>query len=1285
MRLIPQEKLNRSLNKALLKYRPFVSEINLFKSELIKLLDHIDNSESEEFNKNLVSSFLTNAFYASTHFINTKDRQDLVIHNGKTNKTSVGVIIEAKRPTNKADWLTPAQPNSKALQELVLYYLRERIEAKNIDIKYLIATNINEWYIIEASYFDKLFYHNKQLVKNYEEWRDGKKVTKDTGLFYNDIAKPFIDSLTDEVPCIHFNIRDHEKALRSKQADSNKDINALFKILSPYHLLKVPFANDSNELDDKFYKELLHIIGLEEVKEGTKNIIRRKIENRYSASFLEKAIEELKTEGLHKVTDLKSFGDNSEEQYFNIALELCITWINRILFLKLLEGQLIKYHKGDQQYRFLNNDTVPNFGELFTLFHKVLAVDIPARSPAIKQKYLLVPYLNSSLFEISDLEDVTIKINAIDSSEALPFISSTILKEQKKKNEQLKTIDYLFQFLDAYDFASEDTGDTREDNKALINASVLGKVFEKINGYKDGSIYTPGFITMYMSRQSIRLAVLQKFNEAYNWNCKDFDGLTELIEYQEPETRKRANEIINSLKICDPAVGSGHFLVSALNEIIAIKSDLKILQDINGKRLKEYSIEVVNDELIVTDEDNDIFTYNPQNTQSQLVQQTLFGEKQTLIENCLFGVDINPNSVKICRLRLWIELLKNAFYKQDGNLETLPNIDINIKCGNSLLSRFPLDANLSKALKSIKYDINAYRGFVNDYKNCKDREIKRELQSIIDKIKTDFRTNLDDPFKSKISKARGDLTNLLSELNRKQQWAEKISKEFKTKVEKAKKKLSILEAEKESIIHNVVYKNAFEWRFEFPEVLNNKGDFNGFDLIIGNPPYIKEDVNRSAFNGLKSKDCYQGKMDIWYLFGDLGLALLKDNFPLCFIATNNWVTNAGASKFRNVVINKSQIISLIDFGPFMVFENASVQTMIIHLRKNRHTDNYLFDFRRITSNKPTQENVLNLLAGVNTTSSQILPQLILKELLNDKTLTFNTDINSSLLSKIKARQNFFLRGKPNREFDQQAEVGSGIDVLQDFVSKTNAKKLNSEIKPGDGVFVLNRNELEKLKLSENEKDIVKPYYTTEQLGKYYGNSFNQYWILYTKSDIGKLDRETNRIPINDYPKIKHHLDKFKAIITSDNKPYGLHRTREQHLFEGEKIFALRKCPKEPRFTYTNFDCFVSRAFLIVQSSRIDLKYLTGLLNSKLVAFWLRNKGKMQGNNYQLDKEPLLEIPIYESNGVESNKIISLINEILEEKKVGRDTTMLEQQIDTLVYQLYELTPEEIAIVEGKQI
>jgi hypothetical protein len=176
-----------------------------------------------------------------------------------------------------------------------------------------------------------------------------------------------------------------------------------------------------------------------------------------------------------------------------------------------------------------------------------------------------------------------------------------------------------------------------------------------------------------------------------------------LVESTNPIHLAKANTIINSVKICDPAVGSGHFLVSALNEMIAIKHDLKVLVDREGKRLKEYQVDIVNDELIVTDEDGVPFTYNPKSKESQRLQETLFHEKQTIIENCLFGVDINPNSVKICRLRLWIELLKNAYYRNETELETLPNIDINIKCGNSLIARFGLDADLKEALKTISH------------------------------------------------------------------------------------------------------------------------------------------------------------------------------------------------------------------------------------------------------------------------------------------------------------------------------------------------------------------------------------------------------------------------------------------------------------------------------------------------------------------------------------------------------------------------------------------------------
>ncbi|HQV99366.1 MAG TPA: hypothetical protein PLZ91_03495, partial [Bacteroidia bacterium] len=722
MKLIPQSP--KKALKAFLKQKPLRSEIDLFKANLIILLDKINviekrpKDESEEHLKNDLRDFLRDTYYKESNAINTKDKKDLVIHLGKTTDSEVGVIIEAKRPTNIGEMISADNPNKKALHELILYYLDERNSAGNNQLKQLVMTNVNEWYIIDANFFDKHIYRNAQIKKLYETKVNDKK---DNPFFYEEIAK-IISKLDVEIPCVYFDIREYDTILRNNKKEDDRQLSALLKILSPQHLLKIATPNDSNTLDEKFYKELLHIIGLEEAKEGGKNIIRRKKDNRNAASLIESTIEALLTDDpFHRIPDLSIYGDTKEERAFNVSLELCITWINRILFLKLLEGQLITYHQGNKDYRFLNTETIHDFDELFKLFHKVLAVNVGDRSEAVKSKYSRVPYLNSSLFEISELEDQTIKINSLDNSGQLELISTTILKAVKSKSNKLQPLDYLFQFLDAYDFASEGTEDVQEDNKTIINASVLGKVFEKINGYKDGSIFTPAFITMYMCKQSIRLAVVEKFNETLSKKDeKLFDKFDDVKNYTsrlfKTQEILKANEIINSLRICDPAVGSGHFLVSSLNEIISIKAELGILADESGNSISGYEIEIVNDELIITDPKSNILEYKLQNgkplsKEIQRLQKALFHEKQTIIESCLFGVDINPNSVKICRLRLWIELLKNAYYREESGfteLETLPNIDINIKCGNSLLSRFALDSDLSKALKSIKYDIKAY-------------------------------------------------------------------------------------------------------------------------------------------------------------------------------------------------------------------------------------------------------------------------------------------------------------------------------------------------------------------------------------------------------------------------------------------------------------------------------------------------------------------------------------------------------------------------------------------------
>ena len=929
--------LRNSINKAYLKVKPNRTQIETFKKNITNLFDQIKESESEEFHKNIISEFLKNTYYSPNNYINTKGRSDLVIHNGKDSKSTVGVLFEVKKPSNKSEMPTCKDINTKAFHELILYYLRERITNKNIEIKHLVITNIFEWFIFNANDFEKLFSSDKNLVKQFEDFENERLSGINTDFFYKSIAEPFCNNLESLISVTHFDIRSFETIIKNADREDDSKLIILYKIFSTEHLLKLPFANDSNNLDKSFYNELLHIIGLEETKEGSKKLIGRKAEKkRNPSSLIENSITILKYEDcLNQLPKLSDYGNNREEQLFNIALELVITWINRILFLKLLEGQLVKYNNGDKSFRFLNIERIHDYDELNKLFFQVLAVKESDRSEVIKQKFGNVPYLNSSLFEPSDLEHKTIRINSLENHSKHPVLIGTVLKDKtgKKLAGEIDPLQYLFDFLDSYDFSSEGSEDIQEENKTLINASVLGLIFEKINGYKDGSFFTPGFITMYMCHETIRRAVVQKFNDVKGWQCETISDV-----YNKIENLKEADRIINSLRICDPAVGSGHFLVSALNEIIAIKSELKILSDSEGKKLKEYTIEVINDELIITDEQSKLFEYNPKSKESQRVQEALFQEKQKIIENCLFGVDINPNSVKICRLRLWIELLKNAYYKSgSGNreLETLPNIDINIKCGNSLISRYPLDADIKTALKSSKWTVDNYREAVMTYRNAQSKDEKRGMEQLINKIKSDFETEVSKSDKRflKLNKLKGELLNLtgqssLFELTKTQK------EEWNKKVNKLTEEINKYESEIEEIKSNKIYENAFEWRFEFPEVLNNEGDYIGFDIVIGNPPYgvaLNEIIKNTSNSFLTN-----AKTDSYQFFFMKALTISKIEGIVGLIIPNSWLSRKSGSDFRKSILQK-EILVLINFVG-TVFEDASIDTCIT-ISKNTAPNN----------------------------------------------------------------------------------------------------------------------------------------------------------------------------------------------------------------------------------------------------------------------------------------------------------------------------------------------------------
>ena len=1223
--ILKELKPRKALNKAFLKVKPNRTEIEGFKTNLITLLDRTNDTESEEFHKNLVSDFLKDTYYKQNHFINTKGRNDLVIHNGQNANSTVGVILEAKKPTNKAEMITTKKLNAKAFQELVLYYLRERITHKNLEVKHLVATNINEWFIFDATLFDRLFAQNKNLVKQFNDFEGGRLADTKTDFFYKQIAEPFIADITAEIEFTYFNIQDFQKPLRNADKADDNSLIALFKLLSPEHLLKLPFTNDSNSLDKRFYSELLHIIGLTETKEGSKKLIERnKAGERNTGTILEDAIIQL--DSLDKLSRLErpnQFGSTIQERLFNVALELSITWINRILFLKLLESQLITYHKGDKSYSFLNLGKIKNYDDLNSLFFQVLARKYDERNEDVKKIFEKVPYLNSSLFEPTDMEQVTLFISNLKDDKTIPVISSTVLKDQqgKKRTGKLSTLEYLFEFLNAYDFSSEGSEEIQEDNKTLINASVLGLIFEKINGYKDGSFFTPGFITMYMCRETIRKAVVQKFHQDFpDYGISMIEDIYELIPQK--ISRKKANEIVNSLKICDPAVGSGHFLVSALNEMIAVKNDLKILEDSDGKSLHRYEVEVVNDELIVTDEEGELFEYNPSNKESQRIQETLFHEKQTIIENCLFGVDINSNSVKICRLRLWIELLKNAYYKNATELETLPNIDINIKCGNSLVSRFAIDADLKQALKKSKgkWSIDMYRIAVATYRNAESKEQKREMERLIADIKSDFRSeiSLNDPKVKKLRKLSGDLYQMTNQ-GQLFEMSKKEKADWNKKVQQLTEEIKKLETEIEEIKANKIFENAFEWRFEFPEVLNDDGDFVGFDCVIGNPPY-------GLFNKKQNKK-------VALTTDDLTIELLKNKYP----EATGGVINAA----RIFLAFSYTISSDIGFQCMIIPYGILTDTTSVNLRKHIFLTHSLIKVDAF----PERDNASRRVFEDVKMSTAIL--------LTSKRKADNLfDIGISYDRTISNNRSYFSANdliKLNSDLVQIPLTDTkSFNLLVKVYSINNVVKLGSiapcltgEIDMTFGKPALTQNQSDAMLLKGVQLDrfIVKT--KKEQISQGEIEFVNLKKLSSIISDKKLSDSSKRRIALQGLTGVNESR-RIKANIVDSN------------------IFLANSC---------NY---------LLEPSNCKLELLLCWLNSKLTNFIFKARSTSSNvNGYEVDNLPFM-FSKYD------NELVEIAKNILDKKStnINSEITDLERKIDLIIYDMFNLTEEEINIIEN---
>ncbi|EAH4496614.1 class I SAM-dependent DNA methyltransferase [Campylobacter jejuni] len=1231
------------------------NEFDIFNKALMQYLERLESSQSENEDylvANALSPFLTMLNF-KTH-IKTKQKGkseiDLSISKDEFSK-DLEVLIEAKKPNSK-EFITHTKVNSKALHETILYYFRNR--EYSFSLKFIIITDFYKFYIFKISEFEELFYKNPSFKKLFEEFCNPNSLFKgNTEEFYKEVAK-LIENSKENLKGFLIDLT----FLKDKQKSNFKNLASIYKTFHRDFLLNEFNPNDANSLNNAFYKELLYILGLYESKQNSKLIITKSEESKEEQGTFYTAI-----------------NSKLKEENFETILKLLILWLNRILFLKLIESNLVRFND-DKNLKFLNFKKIPDFDKLSELFFEVLAKEKSTRK---KSEFAYLPYLNSSLFEKQSIEN-TLEISSLSNDLKLFYYKNTVLKDDKckAKKGQVGLLEYLFEFLDSFDFGSDDEQSEILSQKELISSSVLGNVFEKLNGYKEGSFYTPSFITSYMCKESITKVVLDKFNAQFDLDAKD---ISELRRSLRKEDKKAQKELLNSIKICDPAVGSGHFLVSALNVMLSIYDELNLFDE-------EFYLEVQNDEILITGRKGEFIEYKRPKTpkdKAHLIQQELFHTKKDIIENNLFGVDINPNSCEITKLRLWIELLKHSFYQSFDDetyhdLKTLPNIDINIKCGNSLVSYFETGKSLNH-YPNIKERMGKYKRIVKDYKEGFYTD-KSRINQEIKNLKISFKNFcFADKFKKemkgfndkceKYSKKYGNFLAVDDENLKFFVSANLTLFDFDEK--EAIKEFANLKKEYDNIF-NLESNHPFEWRFEFPEILDDDGNFKGFDLIIGNPPYIRQEELKELKPHLaKNYKVYKGTSDIYTYFYELGFNVLKDRGGVLSYITSNKYTRAGYGEaLREFLLKNVKFLEYTDLNGIKVFDSATVDTSILCFEKSKSKDNK-FKYLAL-SNEILKTCAYNI--GLYKEFAEFSQNSLSKE-----SFTFSDENTSALKAKIERI------GTPLKEWQ-------GLNIYRGILTGYNEAFIITTEKRNE-ILANCKDEAEK----ERTAKLIRKMLRGRDI-KRYSYEWAGLWVIFIPWHFPNVEKpktmlENEQDLKEQYPSLYKHLLSHKERLSKRNKEetgiryewYCLQRWGANYYqeFEREKIVWASVgyiehsfIPKDMLLQDTNYFFSTSN------------RYLLGILNSKPITYYLAdiqtplgNTGAFRNYKYNIEKLPIPKINSKNQNIVD--ELINLVDEILKAKEQDKNanTQELENKINSLVYKLYNLNEEEIKIIEGK--
>ncbi len=931
-----------------------------------------------------------------------------------------------------------------------------------------------------------------------------------------------------------------------------------------------------------------------------------------------------------------------------------------------------------------------------------------------------IPFLNGGLFDpINDYDWVYTDIN-ID--------NDLFSNEFKTKEGDIGT--GILDVFDRYNFTVRE--DEPLEKEVAVDPEMLGKVFENLLEVKDrkskGTYYTPREIVHYMCQESLinylhseltelghdiskeDLSVLVKKGASFIHNDQSASSGKKRYEEQIPKSIKKLAPLIDlkltDIKVCDPAVGSGAFLVGMMNEIVSCREVLWSL--LNDTR------------------ERDTYKF-----------------KSGAIQHSLYGVDIDPSAVEVAKLRLWLSLV----VEEDDikKIKPLPNLDYKIMQGNSLLEEFKgvklFDEKLLIRNKTEEHD------FIGELKQkeqelsvkllafyqknpswMKNRTISRpaelaEIEMEMDKIKSSLKKNSLTAKELLIKPLQVGL-NFLGSIGREDVWL-KLKKLYSVyfksyDIDKKKRIRNSIEKVIWELIETTirdegkldtlkeieVYKNNgirpfFLWKLYFADVFQEKG---GFDVVIANPPYVGNKGHKEEFQQIQVGNLghfYERRMDLFYFFFHLALNIGKHKSVIAFITTNYYLTATGAINLRTDFKERSVIKSIINFNELKIFESALGQhnmiTILEKARSEQEHANICVTQRTGVATSSILQNTLSM--NDDKSHYSHISQIDLY----DGNENYIRLLGASKFSKDPTQQILNTVKKQSINMGIICNVNQGVVSGADRISNKHLKNYKLKANKGEGIFVLKPEEV-KNKNINIKSEHVKPWFKNSDIKKYWVNNNIKEYLLYFKDK--KIIQPIEQEILNHFQKYKDLLisrlsvckkNKFQWNIVSKwidrGEYYLLFYPRKQEIFESPKIVVPQRSPVNT-FGYSDTSWYASADvyFITQKDDSFNLKYILSLVNSKLYFLWLYNRGKRKGETLELYQKPLSEIPIKKISLPEQKPFIEVVDKILTITKsddymesLEKQTRVkdYEKQIDQMVYKLYGLTKEEIEIVESQ--